>query len=85
MSPAIVYLLPFRHCVRLTMTIHLFQEHAAQSRIVDLETQLTRMKSDIVAVKRSKEDVSGLRCSFHRIETPAAISCPLVTFRFTLK
>ena len=56
------------------MTIHLFQEHAAQSRIVDLETQLTRMKSDIVAVKRSKEDVSGLRCSFHRIETPAAIS-----------
>nr|CAB3264551.1 outer dense fiber protein 2-like [Phallusia mammillata] len=32
------------------------REHAAQARIIDLETTITRLKTDVASAKRSKED-----------------------------
>ena len=44
--------------VSFSKSIFLSQDRANQARIIDLETNITRLKADIAAVKRSKEDVS---------------------------
>lgn len=42
------------------------RERVAQSRIVELETQITRLKTDILQLRKSKEDVSVHQYSCHK-------------------
>ena len=37
----------------------ILQENALQSKLISLESDLTRIKSENIEIKRSKDDVSG--------------------------